>query len=73
MVNKLNPKIRSSVRFFKKRYYYINLHFINSINLNLLCNGQLDCKDKSDEASCEHIDIAESYRVDIPNGIIYLH
>ena len=57
------------------QFYYSYISF-SSISLDLLCNGNLDCKDKSDEASCENIDISKSYRVDIPtttgNGILYL-
>ena len=61
--------------FFLLQFYYSYISF-SSISLDLLCNGNLDCKDKSDEASCENIDISKSYRVDIPtttgNGILYL-
>ena len=40
--------------------------YITSISLNDICNGILDCPDRSDEISCDKILISNSYLKDVP-------
>ena len=41
-------------------YYYF------SVDLSSVCNGRLDCPDKSDEIECESIIFDESYLNNVP-------
>ena len=40
-----------------------------SIDLDLACDGNLDCADESDEVSCDRIDFGDFYKkIDIPRS-----
>ena len=39
---------------------------LNSINLDLACDGAVDCSDGSDEIGCYHIAFQESYKRNVP-------